>query len=287
MPIKDDLTHNPDETLRDIIEYVKSEDRIHPKDWCAIMNLKNNEGTPLSKINGFPTSLILGGTGCNNAEKRGRLIKQILFSVDHGALNSVNSHLKSLSKDQWIYGSQDAEGFYDLQLKRSEIEGEIAEIGLKLCLSLFEIENIKLVPDYSDQKIPPGKMSFNELELENFFDALQTLYPFSAEILGILIDTAQAGEKQLRYLNDWPSSQQEADEFDHSEITLKDKDEEYWEKRLIENQALLIRFQLLKLYERYRICLQDIFGHVYKDLCDIRSFSGLIWDLYEETTTND
>jgi hypothetical protein len=280
MPIKDDLTPNPDETLRDIIEYVKSEDRIHPKDWCAIMNLKNNEGTPLSKINGFPTSLILGGTGCNNAEKRRRLIEQIRFAANHGALNIVNSYLKSLPNDHWTHGTQDAPGFYDLQLERQELEGEIAEDGLRLCLRLFEIENIELVPDYSDQKTPSGKTSFNELELENFFDALQTLYPISAENLDLLINSALAGAKQLRYLNGWPSTLRIGDELDHSEIKSKEKDEEYWERRLIENEAMIIKFQLLRLYERYRISLRSIFGHVYKDLCDIRSFSELIWDLY-------
>jgi len=282
--VNEDLTSNDKEILNSLIEYVTQNNRVHPKYWTEIHNLKNEEGTRLGDIKGFPLSLILGGSGSNNVEKQQRVIHQIRFAEKQGYLDILNWYLKSLPDDHWVHGSLDEPGYDDLCVQQGQLEDEVAIDGLGLCLRLFDIENIELIPKYSDQKTPPGKISFNEYEFGNFFDALGTLYPLSAETLDRLINCADAGAKQLRYVNDWPLSPREEVELDNSKTKTKEKD--FWEKRLIENEAMILRFQLLSLYEHYKIKLQKIFPHVYQDLADLRGFSELIWDLHEDIMTH-
>lgn len=283
MCVDDDLSSNTNELLPNLINYVKQNNRVHPTDWYEIMGLENEQGIPLIDVSGFPKSLILSGTGCNNAEKRLRLIEQIRFAATHGYLDIVNWYLKSLPDDHWEYGSQNAPGYYDIMAKKYELDGQIAKEGLGLCLRLFEIENIELIPDYRHEKLPSGKTFFNQLEFGCFFDVLHTLFPVSAEILDTLIDSAQTGAKQLGYFNDWPSPSLKGNESDASSVLTKNKDEVFDEKRLIENEAMVIKFQLLRLYDRYNSSLRDF----YLPECDIREFSEIIWDLHEETSSKD
>ncbi|MDC0134377.1 hypothetical protein OAI19_04230 [Porticoccaceae bacterium] len=281
MPINDDLTFNNEELLNNLIKYVTQKNRVHPIYWIEIHNLENEKGTRLADIGGFPLSLILGGSGSNNAEKSQRLIEQIRFSYKHHYLDIVNWYLQSLPDDHRMYGSLSEPGYDDLCVRQRQMEDEIAIDGLRLCLSLFDIEKIELIPKYSDQKKSCGKVSFNEYELGSFFVALGTLYPLSAETLDRLINCFEVGEKQLKFANDWPVSTKEQDEWDKSRPS---KEKDFWEKRLIENEAMIIRFKLLRLYLRYTVNLQNIFPH---SSCDLRDFSELIWDIYEETTNND
>jgi hypothetical protein len=50
----------------------------------------------------YPTSLILGGWWeSSEAEKRGRLLEQVLFAYRHGKLQAAYDYLMSLDDDKW------------------------------------------------------------------------------------------------------------------------------------------------------------------------------------------
>ena len=83
-------------------------DRIYVNNLCCPMptqwaELSNRVCSESAKSSGerYPPSLILGGWGSSESEKRSRLLEQVLFAYRHGTLDQAYDYLMSLADEKW------------------------------------------------------------------------------------------------------------------------------------------------------------------------------------------
>jgi hypothetical protein len=106
-----------------LIEYCQEGSRVYPNKWgdfwellYSILEQRNDEdiqdenspydllGYDQSKeVERPPPSLILGGSGASNRQKRKRLQEQIEWADRHGAINRVDKFLRDISADDWCF----------------------------------------------------------------------------------------------------------------------------------------------------------------------------------------
>jgi hypothetical protein len=73
-----------------------------PPHWAELSNRVCSEQLLRSSEERYPTSLILAGWWeSSDAEKRSRLLEQILFAYRHGRLGEGYEYLMSLEDDKW------------------------------------------------------------------------------------------------------------------------------------------------------------------------------------------
>jgi len=96
-----------EEQLNSLIEYVQSNGRVCPMPilWNELWKMLPDAKKKASGGWDPPLPLILAAWWDTTAEeKRQRLLEHIKYAQSHGALDKVDSFLRSLKLDQWAYG---------------------------------------------------------------------------------------------------------------------------------------------------------------------------------------
>ena len=274
---------NSQEKLENLIGYVTSNRRIHPNNWLAIYDLGRDEVEARCISEEFPRSLILAASGASNADKQRVFLLQLRFAAKHGFLDALTNMIMEIPENGWSYGSLNKRGYFDILAVDMAIEEEIADQGHQLCTRLFELEGIELVPDYRNTKVALGKTTFSEHELCCYFRDLQCLYSISVESIEILIEAAQIGFKELKALHEWPASERNPDDWVcGKKIQEKDKHEIFWESRLTDHEVMILRLELLRLYECYITRMLENNPNLGREnIRDFGDFSEFIWDKFD------
>jgi hypothetical protein len=263
-----------DDKEKILIEYVSSNRRVYPNNWVELYGIGREEVTQRGISERFPPSLILGGSGASNAEKRLCLISQINFAARHGFLDKVDEYIRSKLDDEWYYGSIDELGYDELSIIWNKEEDEIASEGLKLCRSLVELEAHAFDIELTLSKLYSDESAAQEIQLYQYLGNLKKQYPLTVNELNTMIDRFQSGLEathiHLQFLA-W----QKNGTIDSNQTT----EELYWKDQSTGQKALIIKLKLLQLYERYRASREEgIIEAIDEDL------GGIIWARIEDET---